>query len=294
MRDPGARARAHHRLERGDEAARRALDADAVRRAHVDVGLAVGDDDDVVAVQFAAQRRAQRLLVPDALAAVERPVLALEVADQLAQVARDRPQLRRRAAGATAAGCLRRAAARAGPRTQPRHESCAMTTVISAIDSAERDEEIEEVAARLLAAPLDEAHVVDQHQLRARRGVAVERACRDVQHAVRGFDRRPVPSRPARARRSGSRAGTRGSRSGCRRQAAKPDRVQALVARELARNATIRASVALMASSLNGSCTVVAIRFDRMSRSRTNQRSISASTAGPQRTRTPPARAAAG
>ena len=93
MRDPRARARAHHRLERGHESARWVLDANPSAARDVDVRLAVRDDDDVVAVELAAQRGAQRLLVPDALAAVERAVLALEVADQFAEVARDRPQL---------------------------------------------------------------------------------------------------------------------------------------------------------------------------------------------------------
>ena len=84
------------------------------RVAHVDVGLAVRYDDDVVAVQLAAQRGAQRLLIPDALAAVQRPVLPLEVADQLRRSRCDRAQLRRGGAMA-GAGCPRRAAARAGP-----------------------------------------------------------------------------------------------------------------------------------------------------------------------------------
>ena len=134
---------------------------------------------------LAAQRRAQRLLVPDALAAVERPVLALEVADQLAQVARDRPQLRRR-------GSRRRpqdafaAQQRAQSCTQPRHDSCAMTTVISAMHARQRDEEVEQVAARLLAAALDEAHVVHEHELAPRADVAGDRAHRDVQDARAG------------------------------------------------------------------------------------------------------------
>ena len=93
MRNPRAGACTHHGLECRDQSASRALQMDAFRRSHVDVGLAVRYGDDVVAVQFAAQRGAQRLLVPDALAAVERPVLALEVADQFAQVARNGSKL---------------------------------------------------------------------------------------------------------------------------------------------------------------------------------------------------------
>ena len=152
--------------------------------ADVDVGLAVRHDDDVVAAQLAAQRRAQRLLVPDALAAVERPVLPLEVADQLAQVAGDRAQLRRRGRRAGRRMPSPRSSARR-PCTQPRQDSCAMTTVISATLRAQRDEEVEQVAPRLLAAALDEAHVVDEHELGA---IGARRtssgAHRDVQQAA--------------------------------------------------------------------------------------------------------------
>ena len=43
MRDPGAAAGAHHRLDRGDEAACRDLQLDLSVLAIVDVRLAVGD-----------------------------------------------------------------------------------------------------------------------------------------------------------------------------------------------------------------------------------------------------------
>src|SRR6185436_12779658 len=76
VRDPGSGAGAHDRLERGDEAARRALDLDHVVLApHVQVGLAIGDDHDLVALQVLAQDAAQRLRAPDGLAFIARVAL---------------------------------------------------------------------------------------------------------------------------------------------------------------------------------------------------------------------------
>ena len=99
VRDPRAGAGAHHRLERGDEAAGRLLHVNPLRRLDVDVRLAIGDDDDVVAAHLAAQHRAQRLLRPALLAFVGRPELVLQLAQQRLHVARDRAQLGRGAAG---------------------------------------------------------------------------------------------------------------------------------------------------------------------------------------------------
>ncbi len=191
VRDPGARARAHHRLERGHEAARRTLQADAVRCLRVDVRLAVRHDDDVVAVELAAQRRAERLLVPDALAAVERAVLSLEIADELAQVARDRAQLRRRrragrAQDALAAQQRAQALHPAAPRQLGDHHGDERDR------RAQRAEEVEQVPAGLLAAARDEAHVVDEHQLGAGEILAVDRECGDVQRPARGLQH-PFP-----------------------------------------------------------------------------------------------------
>ena len=140
-------------------------------------GSRFDDDDHVVAVKLAAERRAQRLLVPDALAAVERPVLALEVADQLAYVARDRPQLGRRR-------CPRRAQdpLAAQQRAQALHPAAPRELRDDDGDQrdrrAQRDEEVEEITSRLLASPRDEAHVVDEHELRARHAVGCRPAAR--------------------------------------------------------------------------------------------------------------------
>ena len=62
MRDPGAAAGAHHRLQRRDQAAGGRLQIDpAVVASVVDIGLAVGDDDDFGARQGARQQVVQRL-----------------------------------------------------------------------------------------------------------------------------------------------------------------------------------------------------------------------------------------
>ncbi len=95
MCDPDPGACAHHGLERSDEAARGPLDADAVRRLHVDVRLAVADHDDLVAPQLAFQDRAQRFGRPRELRLVPRAVLALR--------AGARARVRRARAGAAPA-----------------------------------------------------------------------------------------------------------------------------------------------------------------------------------------------
>src|SRR6266480_3541213 len=95
MCDPDAGARAHHRLQRRDETARRTLNANPLVRLDVDVRLAIGYRNDVVAAKLAAQRRTQRLLRPDAAVAVLRPVLALQLTHELAHIARKRTKLGR-------------------------------------------------------------------------------------------------------------------------------------------------------------------------------------------------------
>ncbi len=169
------------------------LQSDPFGRARVDVRFPIGHDDDVVAVQLAPQRRAKRLLIPDALAAVERPVLALQIADQLAQVTRDRPQLR----GGHGPGRSQDALA-AQQRAQPLHPAAPRQLRDDDGDQrdrgAQRREEIEKVSARLLAAASDEAHVVDEHELRPRKRLAVdgtggdmEWPSRRLQHLLAAF-----------------------------------------------------------------------------------------------------------
>src|SRR2546430_7079024 len=55
MRNPRAGAGAHDRFECGDQAARRPPDRDFFALTNVDVGLAVGDHDDLLPAQLAVQ-----------------------------------------------------------------------------------------------------------------------------------------------------------------------------------------------------------------------------------------------
>ena len=84
----------------------------------MDVGLAVRDDQHLVALQFLAQDAPQRVRAPDGLRLVARAPLGFQVEHQRLQVARDRAQLGARpisTPGASAAGS-RLAAALACPR----------------------------------------------------------------------------------------------------------------------------------------------------------------------------------
>ncbi len=60
MRDPHTRARAHHRLQRRDEAARRVLDDDlAGRSTLMDARLAIREHDHAIAFEVRPKRLAQ-------------------------------------------------------------------------------------------------------------------------------------------------------------------------------------------------------------------------------------------
>jgi dihydrodipicolinate reductase-like protein len=91
--DPDARASSHHGLQGRDEATRRVKHRDlALLRALVYVRLAVGDDDDLLAMQVAAERLFQALWCPGAafllgLLLVDDPI------DQIADVSKDRLEL---------------------------------------------------------------------------------------------------------------------------------------------------------------------------------------------------------
>jgi hypothetical protein len=59
----------------------------------VDIRLAIGDDDHLVAAQLGMQQRTQALRVPGRFELERAPVLVLEVVQALAQVGRERFQL---------------------------------------------------------------------------------------------------------------------------------------------------------------------------------------------------------
>ena len=80
VRDPGARAGAHHRLDRRHQPAGGPPDHDAARTVLVDVGLPVRDDDDLVALQLGSQERAQPFRIPVGLRPLGASILVLQVA----------------------------------------------------------------------------------------------------------------------------------------------------------------------------------------------------------------------
>ncbi len=187
MGDPGSRTGAHDRLQRGDEAACRMLDADALRGMHMDVRFPVRNRDDLIAAQFAAQRRAQRLLGPALLALVQGAVDALEVAQQRAHVAFDRLQLRRRRPGRRpqdAFAMKQGAQARhpPAPRQLRDHDGNQGDT------GTQSEEKIEKVAPRFLGAAGEEGQVVDQDHGGARAGLRRGGAHDHEQGAMRRDD----------------------------------------------------------------------------------------------------------
>jgi len=184
---------AHDRLERRHQAAGRTLDLDRLAAQLVDVGLAVGDDDHVGAAQLAVQHGAQRCRVPGQLALVARAALGLEFAAQALHVAEDGLELggwRRRRPGRGGGGRPAQQAfaaqqgARPGDPAAPRE--------LRDDDGDQRDgggqtkEEIEQVAPRLLAAPINETHVLNEHQAPVRVALARRRLDGDVQWALGG------------------------------------------------------------------------------------------------------------
>ena len=90
VRDPGAGAGAHHRLERGHQAARRRGSRSVVVLAVVDVGLAVGDDH-LVALQILGDHGAQRLRVPADAVAID-GAAHIEAAQRLVRRRRGLPR----------------------------------------------------------------------------------------------------------------------------------------------------------------------------------------------------------
>src|SRR5207247_2551761 len=89
MGDPHARTGAHNRLQGGDQAARRMNDGDPpIPGALVNVRLAVGDDDHLLAVQVPVQRLLQALGRPGATLAV-RLLLGNQAIDEIANVPED-------------------------------------------------------------------------------------------------------------------------------------------------------------------------------------------------------------
>ena len=112
---------------------------------------------------------------------------------------RSRRRARRSAANGASSGAGSSGLSRPSPRmmartplTQPRQLSCATTMVISAITRPSAGDQADQVAARVLAAAIDEAQVVQQHQRPASTGAGRSAAARMPRRASGGIARRLV------------------------------------------------------------------------------------------------------
>ena len=188
VRDPSARAGAHHRLERGHQAARRPLHLDAVVPPHVDIGLAVGHDQHLVALEVIAQDRAQRIGSPTDLRFVAHAAFGFQVLHQRLEVPRNRPQLSR-------LGLWRqRERLAADQRLDPGHPAAKRELRDHHGDQrdhrAQRREQIDDVFLRVGAATLDEAHVVHDQDLAQPLAVEFHRGRCEVQRTAGQLEHR--------------------------------------------------------------------------------------------------------
>ncbi len=185
-----------------------------------------------------------------------RPELVLQLAQQRLHVARDRAQLRRRVRRRPQDALAAQQRAQPGDPAPPRQ--------LRDDDGDQRDarrqrrEEVEEVPARLLAAALDEAHVVHEHELGALRRVAGERPHGDVQRRPSRCRSRCSPTvrygASAEQRSSGGNAPVAIGADVSERQSPTAYRRSSLVSRW--KNARIRVVEPVAISSSSGSCRV--------------------------------------
>ena len=162
VRDPGAGAGPHHRLDRGHQAAGRALDLDPLRGAHVAVGLAVRYHDHFVAQQVVAHQLAQPVRGPMVGGGFAHPALVVEFMQQRAQVAQQRLHL-----GVVLRERLEQALA-LEHRAHPLDPAAPAQVGDQHRDQRHHQphhcEQPDHRLAGIEAAPLDETHVVHQHQ----------------------------------------------------------------------------------------------------------------------------------
>ena len=253
-----------------------------VAPADVDVRLAVRHHDDLLPAQLVVQDRAQRFGRPGKPFLVARSVLGFDVANQAragrAAIGRNLRRRRARPTGATIPSP--RSSARR-PCTQPRQLSWAMTTVMSDDRHAEADEEKEKILSRLLAPARDEAHVVHEHQPPDRDSLGFERPDRHEQWPLGAAQQVTRRTRELVERSAIDLGRERGVETAWPRRAGQnpiAKRRSSCVIR--VKNCTARLRLPVRSRSCRGSCTVVAIRLARMSRSRTDHRIVNLSTRG--------------
>jgi hypothetical protein len=162
--DPGSGAGPHDRLDGRDHAAGRPLDLDAVLPVNVDIGLAVGNDDDAFPRQLLLQQPAQRFGIPGDRGVVGEAALRIEGPHQASQVPDEGLQFRRRRLAdkglddSLAAQHRPHAFHPAAPaQVGDQHRD-------QGNDHAEDDKQNDDVSAGVGAAKGDETHVVDEHE----------------------------------------------------------------------------------------------------------------------------------
>ena len=275
--DPRPRAGAHHRLQGGDQPARRPGHLDAVAAARVDIRLAVRHDEDVLAAKVVVQDGPQRLRRPVHLALVAGPVFGLHVPDQRAQVAGDGAKFGKRGLGSRPGRPQQPFAPQEGadafhpsPPAQLRDHHRDQGD-----DRAESDEEEEHVTLRLLAAPLHEAHVVNQHQVAdpgADASMPTTATCSGPLSL--GASSREGSVNRSRSSQPISRGEGLGRDLRPVRRAAKTERIETFVLDDLVEERSVLAFDPLLNESWIESWMALAIRFERMSMSCTNHRSV--------------------
>ena len=148
----------------------------------MDVGLPVRDHDDLIALQLGSQERAQSFRIPAGLRSLRPSILVLQVVHASPDLGgqgchfrrgRHRPQQAFAAQQAANAG---HPASPAELRDDHRDQRD---------DQAECADEEEQVPPRVLAAPIDETHVVQEYQLGDWTGFAVDRVYADVDRTPR-------------------------------------------------------------------------------------------------------------
>ena len=165
-----SRAGTHDGLDRRHQTARRAPDDDvAAARAFVDVGLAVRNDNDLVAAQLGAEQRAQPVRIPRRVRTERSAVLVLEVAQPEAQVRGKRRELARRCDRPDQALAAQQ---RARPGNPAAPAELGDDDGDEGDHGAERGDQNDKVLLGVLAALGDEAEILQHHQICDRPGLA--------------------------------------------------------------------------------------------------------------------------
>ena len=183
VRDPGARAGAHDWLHgRHQAAGRPAHDDTAIGGTVVDVGLAVRHHDDLVAAQVRVQQAAQPRSRPGRFGSLRAPVFVFQVAQPALEILDQGLEFRWRCQGPQEA---------LAAEQRPHAGHPALPAELRDDHGDQRNDEPEtgnepdQITTRVLASALDEAQVVQQHEMTQAQGTGAE-ACRTRSRCGRG------------------------------------------------------------------------------------------------------------